>query len=109
MNSVRKSLSRVAVSLAVAVSILFVGHTGVLQAVGGTASATMNLVNGVTLLRDGSTVNNGGTVKVGLGGLLKEGTGNRELNINLDPDMVYTSGSAVAPEGWTIQYQANNS
>ncbi|MEY3690594.1 MAG: hypothetical protein RJB57_249 [Actinomycetota bacterium] len=95
--------------MAVAVSLVFVGQTGVLQAVGGSASATMNLVNGVTLLRDGSTVNNNGVVKVGLGGLLKEGTGNRELNINLDPDMKYNSGSAVAPEGWTIQYQANNS
>ncbi|MFM8793354.1 MAG: fibronectin type III domain-containing protein [Acidimicrobiales bacterium] len=109
MTFVRKTLSRVTATLVLAVSLIFVGHTGVLQAVGGTASATMNLVNGVTLLRDGSTVNNGGVVKVGLGGLLKEGTGNRELNINLDPDMVYTSGSAVAPEGWTIQYQANNS
>ena len=95
--------------IVLAVSLVFAGQTGVLQAVGGTASATMNLVNGVTLLRDGSTVANGGTVKVGLGGLLKEGTGNRELNINLDPGMVYSSGSAVAPEGWTIQYQANNS
>ncbi|MGA1361368.1 MAG: fibronectin type III domain-containing protein [Ilumatobacteraceae bacterium] len=109
MHSVPKYLVRAAGSVAVAVSLVFVGQTGVLQAVGGSASATMNLVNGVTLLRDGSTVNNNGVVKVGLGGLLKEGTGNRELNINLDPDMKYNSGSAVAPEGWTIQYQANNS
>lgn len=67
-----------------------------------------NLSVAGTLLRDGSTVDQGTTVKVGASSLLKEGTGNRELRVSLDPGFVYQSGGVTAPEGWTVQYSTNN-
>lgn len=67
-----------------------------------------NLSVAGTLLRDGSTVNAGTTVKVGSSSLLKEGTGDRELRVKLDPGLVYQSGGVTAPEGWTVEYSTNN-
>ena len=61
-----------------------------------------------TLLADGSTVANGDTVTVGAAGLLSPGVGDREIRTTLDSTTVYESGSAVAPEGWTVNYTANN-
>ena len=67
-----------------------------------------NLSVAGTLLRDGSTVNATTAVKVGSSSLLKEGTGNRELRVKLDPGLVYQTGGVTAPEGWTIEYSINN-
>jgi hypothetical protein len=69
---------------------------------------SVNVSGTDTLIADGSTVANNDTVTVGSAGLLSPGVGDREIRTTLDPSTVYSSGSAVAPEGWTIKYSANN-
>jgi LPXTG-motif cell wall-anchored protein len=59
-------------------------------------------------IRDGSVINTGTAMTVSVGGLLQEGTGSRELRIDLDAGTVYQAGGVTAPEGWTIQYSINN-
>ena len=90
------------------ISLLFaLSATGV-EGAAAEPGVDFNLSVAGTLLRDGSTVNQGTTVKVGSSSLLKEGTGNRELRVKLDPGLVYQSGGVTAPEGWTVQYSINN-
>jgi hypothetical protein len=90
------------------ISLLFaLSATGV-EGAAAEPGVDFNLSVAGTLLRDGSTVNQGTTVKVGSSSLLKEGTGNRELRVKLDPGLVYQSGGVTAPEGWTVEYSTNN-
>jgi hypothetical protein len=90
-----------------AISLLFTLYPTGVQAA-AEPGVDFNLSVAGTLLRDGSTVNQGTTVKVGSTSLLKEGTGNRELRVKLDPGLVYQSGGVTAPEGWAVEYSTNN-
>ena len=76
--------------------------------VSGTSGLSMNLKVGSDLIADGSTVANGSTVTVGSAGLLTPGVGDREIRTSLVPGTVFSAGSAVAPEGWSIGYSTNN-
>jgi microcystin-dependent protein len=113
MQMMHKSLNRTArrstkiASAIAAISLLFTLYPTGAQAADA-PGVDFNLSVAGTLLRDGSTVNQGTTVKVGSSSLLKEGTGNRELRVKLDPGLVYQSGGVTAPEGWTIEYSTNN-
>ena len=95
-------------------SVVAVGALVCAATVSGVSAAVnspgveFNLSVAGTLLRDGSTVDQGTTVKVGASSLLKEGTGNRELRVGLDPGFVYQSGGVTAPEGWSVEYSTNN-
>ena len=91
-----------------AISLLFAVYPTGVQGAAAEPGVDFNLSVAGTLLRDGSTVNQGTTVKVGSSSLLKEGTGNRELRVKLDPGLVYQSGGVTAPEGWTVEYSTNN-
>lgn len=92
----------------VLVAIVGGAAAGSVSAASNDPGVQFNLSVAGTLLRDGSTVNQGTTVKVGAGSLLKEGTGDRELRVKLDPGFVYQSGGVTAPEGWTVEYSTNN-
>ncbi len=59
-------------------------------------------------IRDSSVISTGTAMTVSVGGLLQQGTGSRELRIDLDAGTVYQSGGVTAPEGWTIEYSTNN-
>lgn len=78
------------------------------DAVADQPGVEFNLSVAGTLLRDGSTVDQGTAVKVGASSLLKEGSGNRELRVKLDPGFVYQAGGVTAPEGWVVEYSTNN-
>lgn len=100
-----KSRTRTLIATAVAVvSLLCAVSTSPVSAVADEPGVDFNLSVAGTLLRDGSTVNQNTAVKVGASSLLKEGTGDRELRVKLDPGFVYQSGGVTAPEGWTVQY-----
>jgi len=105
--SFRGPRSILASALAVGALVCAATVSGVSAAV-NSPGVEFNLSVAGTLLRDGSTVNQGTTVKVGASSLLKEGTGNRELRVGLDPGFVYQSGGVTAPEGWTVEYSTNN-
>jgi len=114
MQMMHKLLNRTArrstklASAVTVISLLFaLSATGV-EGAAAEPGVDFNLSVAGTLLRDGSTVNQGTTVKVGSSSLLKEGTGNRELRVKLDPGLVYQSGGVTAPEGWTVEYSINN-
>ena len=74
----------------------------------GLAGVQMNLSVGGSLIADGSTVANGSSVITGTSALLTPGTAQRVLRTSLDPSVEMQSGSAVAPEGWSIEYSTNN-
>lgn len=73
----------------------------------GVAGVQMNLSLDNSLIADGSTVATGSEVTVGTSALLTPGTAERVLQTTLDPNTALSSGSAVAPEGWTVEYSAN--
>lgn len=77
-------------------------------AAAGEPGVNMNLTVGDDLIADGSTVANGSVVGIGTSGLLSPGTGSRELRTSLPAGAEYRSGTAVAPEGWTVNYSTNN-
>jgi len=106
LNRTTRRSTKIAGAIA-AISLLFTLYPTSVQAADA-PGVDFNLSVAGTLLRDGSTVNQGTTVKVGSSSLLKEGTGDRELRVKLDPGLVYQSGGVTAPEGWTIQYSINN-
>ena len=95
------------VSVLTVVSLVFALSSTAAQA-SDNPGVEFNLSVAGTLLRDGSTVNKDTTVKVGSSSLLKEGTGDRELRVKLDPGLVYQTGGVTAPEGWTVEYSTNN-
>jgi titin len=68
---------------------------------------SMNAIVGGSAIADGSTVATGSTMTLGTSGLLSPGSGSRTLRTTLHPGTVYRTGTAVAPEGWTINYSAN--
>lgn len=74
----------------------------------GEPGVDMSLATGGSLIADGSTVAYNSTVTVGTAGLLSPGSGYRELRTSLDTRTQYRSGTAVAPEGWAVQYSTNN-
>ena len=105
----RLGRSRFSAAVAVIVGASVIGSVSTaVQAAANDPGVDFNLSVAGTLLRDGSTVNESTTVKVGASSLLKEGTGNRELQVHLDPGFVYQSGGVTAPEGWTVQYSTDN-
>ncbi|MCX6414618.1 MAG: fibronectin type III domain-containing protein, partial [Actinobacteria bacterium] len=67
----------------------------------------MNVIVGSSAIADGSTVATGSTITLGTSGLLSPGSGSRTLRTTLHAGTVYRTGTAVAPEGWTINYSAN--
>ena len=67
----------------------------------------MNVIVGGSAIADGSTVATGSTITLGTSGLLSPGSGSRTLRSTLHAGTVYRTGTAVAPEGWTINYSAN--
>lgn len=73
----------------------------------GVAGVQMNIAVGDDRIADGSTVAAGETVTVGTSALLTPGVGTRVIRTTLDPGTVLASGTAVAPEGWTVEYSAN--
>ena len=79
-----------------------------IAAVTGTPGVDMNITVDDALIADGSTVAVGETVTVGSAALLSPGVGYREIRTTLDQGTVLASNSAVAPEGWAIQYSADN-
>ena len=101
------NLLKIASAVAVVSLLSSISAAGV-QGAAAEPGVEFNLSVAGTLLRDGSIVNQGTTVKVGSSSLLKEGTGDRELRVKLDPGLVYQSGGVTAPEGWTVEYSTNN-
>lgn len=77
-------------------------------AAAGEPGVNMNVTVGDSLVADGSTVATGSVVGLGTAGLLSPGSGSRELRTTLHPGTVYRSGSALAPEGWTVNYSTNS-
>ncbi len=59
-------------------------------------------------IADGSTVATNSVVGIGTSGLLSPGVGARELRTTLPSGVEYRPGTAVAPEGWTVNYSSNN-
>jgi len=106
LNRTTRRSTKIAGAIA-AISLLFTLSPTSVQA-SDAPGVDFNLSVAGTLLRDGSTVNQGTTVKVGSSSLLKEGSGNRELRVKLDPGLVYQTGGVTAPEGWTVEYSTNN-
>ena len=100
-------LSTKVVSVLTVMSLMFALSSTAVQA-SDSPGVEFNLSVAGTLLRDGSTVNKDTTVKVGSSSLLKEGTGDRELRVTLDPGLVYKTGGVTAPEGWTVEYSTDN-
>ena len=107
LNRTARRSTKIAGAVA-AIALLFAVYPTGAQGAAVEPGVDFNLSVAGTLLRDGSTVNQGTTVKVGSSSLLKEGTGNRELRVKLDPGLVYQSGGVTAPEGWTVEYSTNN-
>ena len=107
LNRTARRSTKIAGAVA-AIALLFAVYPTGAQGAAAEPGVDFNLSVAGTLLRDGSTVNQGTTVKVGSSSLLKEGTGNRELRVKLDPGLVYQSGGVTAPEGWTVEYSTNN-
>ncbi|MCB1001278.1 MAG: fibronectin type III domain-containing protein [Acidimicrobiales bacterium] len=103
----RRALAALMTAPAAVLAVLTVPLAPV-QAAAGEPSAEMAVTVDDVPIRDSSTVADGGDVSVGVSGLLTPGTGTRELRATLDPGMVYTAGSAQAPEGWTIQFSTDN-
>lgn len=68
----------------------------------------MAITVGGTPVRDGSVIDEGTTVNVGVSGLLTPGTATRVLQASLDDGMKYTAGGAEAPEGWNIEYSTDD-
>jgi LPXTG-motif cell wall-anchored protein len=102
----RTSLIRLAVgSLALAGALTVSGGSPV-QAEAPPPTLTL-LVDGSTI-RDGSVVEAGTTMTAVAGSLLTEGTGSRELRVDLDPSTVYESGGVTAPEGWTTEWSTDD-
>ena len=64
------------------------------------------LVDGDTI-RDSSVVATGTELTAVASGLLTQGTGSRELRIDLDPLTVYEPGGVTAPEGWTVEWSTD--
>ena len=68
-------------------------------------SLTLKTSGGI--IRDGSVISTGTSMTTAVGGLLAEGTGTRELRIDLDEGTVYEAGGVTAPEGWTIEWSTD--
>ena len=75
----------------------------------GTPGVDVAVTVGGSLVADGSTIGVGSTIGLGTSGLLSPGTGSRTLRTVLHAGTVYQSGSAVAPEGWAVQYSTDGS
>ncbi|MDD2819528.1 MAG: fibronectin type III domain-containing protein [Candidatus Nanopelagicales bacterium] len=73
----------------------------------GTPGVDVAVTVGGNLVADGSTIGVGSTIGLGTSGLLSPGTGSRTLRTVLHTGTVYQSGSAVAPEGWAVQYSTD--
>ena len=73
----------------------------------GTPGVDVAVTVGGSLVADGSTIGVGSTIGLGTSGLLSPGTGSRTLRTVLHAGTVYQSGSAVAPEGWAVQYSTD--
>jgi len=58
-------------------------------------------------VRDGSVIENGTAVALSVGSLLEEGSGSRELRLDLPDGAVYQAGGVTAPEGWTVEFSTN--
>ena len=71
------------------------------------ASANMTSIINGSPVADGSVVNETSTVTIGTSALLTPGYDTRTLQMNLETGTPYVAGSAVAPEGWQIQYSTN--
>ena len=59
-------------------------------------------------VRDGSVIANGTAVALSVGSLLEEGSGSRELRLDLPEGAVYQAGGVTAPEGWTIEFSTDD-
>lgn len=55
----------------------------------------------------GSTIDESKTVTIGTSALLSPGLSERTLQTTLETATPYVAGSAVAPEGWTIEYSTD--
>lgn len=77
-------------------------------AAAGEPGVDVNVTVNDTAIADGSTVAVGSTVTLGTSGLMSPGSGGRTLRTTLHSGTVYQAGTAVAPEGWTINYSSNN-
>ena len=58
-------------------------------------------------VRDGSVIENGTAVALSVGSLLEEGSGSRELRLDLPDGAVYQAGGVTAPEGWTVEFSTD--
>ncbi len=69
---------------------------------------TLTLQTSGGIVRDDSVVSSGTTMTAAVGGLLEDGTGDRELRIDLDDATVYEAGGVTAPEGWTVEWSTDD-
>lgn len=93
----------------VLVAALVSGGLAAAPAVAATAGVVTNLVSEGTLLADGSVIADTSTVTIGTSALLNPGVDTRTLMTTFDTATPYVSGTAVAPEGWTLEYTTNGS
>ena len=71
------------------------------------APPSLTLQTSGGIVRDNSVVSTGTEMTTAVGGLLEEGTGTRELRIDLDDATIYKAGGVIAPEGWTIEWSTD--
>ena len=69
-------------------------------------SNTEAFINGQTL-REQATLADGTEVQVGTSALLSPGVGDREIHTTYNSNVIYQAGSAIAPEGWTLEYSTD--
>lgn len=83
--------------------------TAAAPASAATAGAEVSVISGGAALADGSAVSETSTITIGTSALLSPGVSDRVLQTNIETATPYETASAVAPEGWTIQWSTNGS
>ncbi|MFM1784387.1 MAG: hypothetical protein RLZZ579_664 [Actinomycetota bacterium] len=59
-------------------------------------------------IREGVTISGNATLGVGTSALLNPGLADRVIQTTYDSNTIYQSGTAQAPEGWTLEYSTNS-